>query len=97
MVCLHGRLHFNDNDIKQAVTVNGQRYHDMLDNFFIPQVEAMYVADIHFQQDRATCHTTRDNITLLMANFQVNRFQSLAMLNGLHRSFAAEGNEGSFI
>ena len=46
--CMIGSYFF-ENDIEKAVTVNGQRYHEMLDNFFIPQVEAMDVADIHFQ------------------------------------------------
>ena len=46
--CIIGPYFF-ENDMEQAVTVNGQRYHEMLDNFFIPQVEAMDVADIHFQ------------------------------------------------
>ena len=73
--CIIGPYFF-ENDIEQAVTVNGQRYYEMLDNFFIPQVEAMDVADIHFQQDGATCHTTRENMTL-------QRRQGLATLNGL--------------
>lgn len=66
--CIIGPYFF-ENDIEQAVTVNGQRYYEMLDNFFIPQVEAMDVADIHFQQDGATCHTTRENMTLLRGQF----------------------------
>ena len=41
----------------------------MLDNFFIPQVEAMDVANIHFKEDYATCHGTRENMTLLRGPF----------------------------
>ena len=55
--CIIGPYFF-ENDIEQTLTVNRQRYHEMLDNFFIPQVEAMVVG-------ATTCHTTRENMTLL--------------------------------
>ena len=46
--CIIGPYFF-ENDIERAVTVNGQRYHDMFDNFCLPQVEAMVVTDIHYE------------------------------------------------
>ena len=41
----------NDNEINQAVTVNGQLYNDMLNNFFIPAIEGMNLESLYFQQD----------------------------------------------
>ena len=61
--------YFFENDIERAEAVNGQRYHDMLNIFFMPQVEAMDAADTHFQQDGATCLTARENMTLLRGPF----------------------------
>ena len=66
--CLIGPYFF-EIDIVQAVAVNGHRYHDMLNIFFIPQVEAMDIVDTHFQQDGATCLTARENMTLLRGPF----------------------------
>ena len=51
--CLIGPYFF-EIDIVQAVAVDGHRYHDMLNIFFIPQVESMDIIDTHFQQDGAT-------------------------------------------
>ena len=47
-----------ENEEEKAVTVNGEQYHSMLTDFFIPQVEYMDQADIHFQQNGATRHIT---------------------------------------
>ena len=41
----------------------------MLTDLFKPQVEDMDQADIHFQQDGATYHTTRENMSLLRDHF----------------------------
>ena len=39
---------FFENEEELSVTVNGERYHSRLTDFFIPQVENMDQADIHF-------------------------------------------------
>lgn len=57
------------NDAGQNVTVNGERYRDMITNFFVPQLQGINVADMWFQQDGATCHTARDTINLLKETF----------------------------
>ena len=49
----------------QTVTVNGQRYNDMINDFLIPKVNEMNVIDPYFQQDGVTCHTTRLNMEIL--------------------------------
>ena len=42
----------------QTVTVNGQQYSDMINDFLIPKVNEMNIINPYFQQDGATCHTT---------------------------------------
>ena len=54
----------------------------MLTDFIIPQVEDMDQADIHFERDGATCHTTRENLSLLRDHFPgrlVSRFGGVKM------------------
>ena len=61
--------YYFENENNQAVTVNGQRYKDMLNNFLIPAIERMNLEDLYFQQDGATCHTTRENMAILRSQF----------------------------
>lgn len=57
----------DDND--RHVTVNGNRYRDMINDFFWPQLNGMDLDDMWFQQDGATCHTAHDTIALLKTKF----------------------------
>ena len=57
---------FSENEEEKAVTFNEEQYDSMLTDFFITQVEDMDEADIHFQQDGATCPTTRENMSRLL-------------------------------
>ena len=55
----------------------------MLTDFFILEVEDMDSADIHFQQDGATCLTTKENMSLLRNYFpgkQISRFGDVKLL-----------------
>ena len=52
------------NEDGKNVTVNGERYRDMVINFFEPQLAGINLADRWFQQDGATYHTARDTIFL---------------------------------
>ena len=63
------RPFFFENDAGNAVTVNGERYRAMLTNFLWPQIDTMNVDDLWFQQDGATCHTSRLTIDLLRTKF----------------------------
>ena len=56
-------------DEGQNVTVNGERYRAMINNFLVPQLQGVEVADKWFQQDGATCHTAGETITLLRETF----------------------------
>ena len=54
-------LFFFKNEQVAAVTVKGERYRAILNEFLCPKIEE-HDMDIWFQQDGATCHT--DNITI---------------------------------
>ncbi|GFV52092.1 transposase [Trichonephila clavipes] len=57
--------YFFKNDEGPKVTVNGDRYRAMITNFFIPELNNHDVQKLWFQQDGATCHTSRATIDLL--------------------------------
>ena len=74
------------NGEEKAVTVNGERYHSMLADFFIPQFEDMDQADLHFQQDGATCHTARENVSLRRDHFPGRLFSQFGDIESPARS-----------
>ena len=45
-------------------SVNGERYREMISNFFLPKMEELDLHDMWFQQDGATHHTTRVTMDL---------------------------------
>ncbi|GFX67491.1 putative DD41D transposase [Trichonephila clavipes] len=57
--------YFFKNDEGHNVIVNGDRYRATITNFFIPELNNHDVQELWFQQDGATCHTTRATIDLL--------------------------------
>ncbi|GFV10383.1 putative DD41D transposase, partial [Trichonephila clavipes] len=61
--------YFFKNDEGHNRTVNGDRYRAMITNFFIPELNNYDVQDLWFQQDGATCHTSRATIDLLKDTF----------------------------
>lgn len=52
-----------------TVTVNGDRYRQMLNLFLFPKLEDIDLARMWFQQDGATCHTATQTIELLKSKF----------------------------
>ena len=48
---------FFQNEQGEAVTVNGDRYRAMLNEFLFTKIEEKDIGNIWFQQDGATCHT----------------------------------------
>ncbi|GFU67947.1 putative transposase [Trichonephila clavipes] len=60
---------FFKKDEGHKVTVNGDRYRNMVTNFFIPELNNHDVQELWFQQDGATCHTARATIDLLKDTF----------------------------
>lgn len=61
--------YFFKNEAGNNVTVNGERYRAMINDFFVPELEDVDVDDLWFQQDGATCHTANDTINLLKETF----------------------------
>ncbi len=61
---------FFENEQGAAVTVNGERYRAMINNFLLPELEEEDIRNIWFQQDGATCHTVHVSIDLLRTVFE---------------------------
>lgn len=61
--------YFFKNEAGANVTVNGERYRDMLDGWFFPNVATHDLEDLWFQQDGATCHTAAETMNLLKETF----------------------------
>src|ERR1700729_1872081 len=60
---------FFQNEAGDAVTVNGERYRQMLRHFLWPNLDALDLEDMWFQQDGATCHTAHETIDILQEKF----------------------------
>lgn len=57
--------YFFENENGVTVTVNGERYRDMIENFLTPQLHALGLINMWYQQDGATSHTARITMELL--------------------------------
>ncbi|CAI6355943.1 unnamed protein product [Macrosiphum euphorbiae] len=62
--------YFFQNETGIAITVNGERYRSMINNFFWPKLDDMDTEDMWFQQDGATCHTARATMDILRERFE---------------------------
>ena len=49
--------------------VNGERYREMISNFFLAKMQELDLHNMWFQQDGATCHTARVTMDLLRVEF----------------------------
>ena len=54
---------------ERHVTVNGERYRAMLEDYLWPELDKIDIKDMWFQQDGATSHTARVIIDLLKGKF----------------------------
>ena len=61
--------YFFEDDAGRTVTVNAERYGRMISEFFWPAIEDFDLERMWFQQDGATCHTTRPIMALLREKF----------------------------
>ena len=55
--------------LKTRAAVNGDTYHTMITDFFVPALDDNDVDNVWFQQDGATCHTSHATIDLLRETF----------------------------
>ena len=77
---------FLENEQEEAVTVNGDRYQAMLNEFLFKKIEEENIANIWFQQDGATCDTTEATLDVLLPVFEDHIISRRADVVGLHRS-----------
>lgn len=61
--------YFFENREGDALTVNGVRYREMIENFCWPELDGMDLENMWFQQDGATCHTANETLELLQTKF----------------------------
>lgn len=61
--------YFFENENGIAVTVNGERYRNMITDYLWHKLDDFDLDDMWYQQDGATCHTSKDTITLLKEKF----------------------------
>ena len=64
-----------ENDQGEAVTVNGDRYWAMLNEFLFTKIVEQDIGNIWFQQDEAKCHTAVATLDVLRPVFE-DRFIS---------------------
>uniref|UniRef100_A0A6P7EY70 Uncharacterized protein LOC114324347 n=1 Tax=Diabrotica virgifera virgifera TaxID=50390 RepID=A0A6P7EY70_DIAVI len=53
----------------QNVTVNGDRYRDMITDYLVPEIVVSSLSDIWFQKYGANCHTSRESMALARKRF----------------------------
>ena len=62
-------LYFFVDENDRHVTVNGERYRVMLEDYLWPELDELDINDMWFQHDVATSHTARVTIDLLKGKF----------------------------
>ena len=65
--CDWAYIFVDEND--RHVTVNGERYRAMLEDYLWPELDELDISDMQFQQDGASSHTARVIIDLLKGKF----------------------------
>ena len=65
----HHRTLFLKNEAGARVTVNGDRYRTMINDFLFENMDDIDPDEMWFQQDGATCHTAIATIDLLKSKF----------------------------
>lgn len=72
--------YFFEDAVGNTVTVNGDRYREMINDFLLPQIDELGLEDMWFQQDGATAHTARATMDILRPAFPgriISRFGDL--------------------
>ena len=73
------RPYFFKNEAGVNVTVNGERYRTMINEYFFRDMDGIDPDEMWMQQDGATCHTANETIELLQTRFD----DKLISRNGL--------------
>ena len=61
---------FFENEQGEAVTVNGDRYRAMLNDFLFTKIEEKDIGNVWFQQDGVTCYTAEAILDVLHPVFE---------------------------
>ena len=61
---------FFENEQGESVTVNGDRYRVMMNEFLFTKIEEEDIGNIWFQQDGATCYTAEATLDVLRPVFE---------------------------
>ena len=70
LVQRHNLAIFFEYEQGQTVTVNGDRYRAMLNEFLFKKIEEEDIGNIKFQQDGATCYTAKATLDVLRPIFE---------------------------
>ena len=70
LVQRHNWAIFCENEQGEAVTVNGDRYRAMLNEFLFTKIEEKDICSIWFQKDGAMCHTAEATLEVLRLIFE---------------------------
>ena len=68
---------FFENEQGEAITVNGDRYRAMLNEFLFTKIEEEDIGNIWFQQDGATYHTAEATLYVLCPAAELMSFGHL--------------------
>ena len=61
---------FLENDQRETITVNGDRYRALLNEFLFTKIKEEDISNIWFQQDDARCHTAEATLDVLRHVFE---------------------------
>ena len=70
LVQRHNWSVFFENEEEEVVTVNGDSYRAMLNEFLLTKIEEENIGNIWFQLDDATCHTAEATLYVLRPVFE---------------------------
>jgi len=63
-------LYFSENEDCEAITVNWESYRTMINHFLCLTLVDIDLENLWFQQDGASCHTTKETMILMCSEFQ---------------------------
>ena len=78
---------FFENEQGDSVTINGDRYRAILNEFLFTKIEEEDIGNIWFQQDGATCHTAEATLDVLRPVFEDRIISPRADVVWPHRSY----------
>lgn len=78
--------YFSENEAGQTATINGERYRNMLTNYFWHELDGMDQEETWFQQNGATAHTSGETMALLPDRLEERLISRNGLVNWPPRS-----------